>query len=245
MKILFIDILTDNAETYEIIRSTVYEGRSYAQCMEEMIAPHELVTIYAPLAETLPDLRGISGVIIGGSTEDPFRGTEKPWVKKTYEWIRDLEKRRIPLLGICGGLQFVIRALDGDIEYNPNGKTLGTKTYTLTERGMQDPLFQGLGRFVRGQATHKCIASTLQDHWYLLASSPSSPHDAIAIGSSIRLVQFHPEFSFTAFMNLLRLRHEEERAGQVEDVGEIGKKIVRNFIENFCRRETSDGSFSV
>ena len=236
MAFLYIDILTDDEALHAEMTKVIFpDHHSYAEQLRRAMEVDEVVTLHAPTATALPDLGSIQGVVIGGSLENSIRGTEKPWMLKTYDWIRQIIDHETPLLGICGGLQFTVRALGGEVDKNPRGQNVGTKTYRLTDEGKRDPLFAGLNETFRAQATHKCIALGLAPDWQLLATSDASPHDAIAIGSRIRLVQYHPEFSCHGFRNLVRHRALEEFAGPIDDVAGTGKQILRNFVTSFCR----------
>ncbi|MEK7498898.1 MAG: gamma-glutamyl-gamma-aminobutyrate hydrolase family protein, partial [Patescibacteria group bacterium] len=128
IKVLFFDILTPDLKQRELFNKEIYRGSTYSETTRKMVGlkPESWVYCDATLGIFPEDITQFDGVIIGGSTGDPVVGHEKPWIKKTYPYIRKIVKKGIPLLGICGGLQFTVRALGGEVIFNPKGKEFGT-----------------------------------------------------------------------------------------------------------------------
>ncbi len=244
LKILFLDILTDDRKLKSEIEKKVYNGKTYASAMQKAFGldKGQFITVY-PAFDKLPDPSDYSAIVMGGSTKDPVVGQEKPWMKRVYKFILNASKKEVPILGICGGLQFTVRAMGGKIVYNPKGRNFGNSAVKLTDAGMKDPLFKGLGRGFIVQSSHKCIAAGLKPGWKLLGSSEKSPLDIIAIGKNIRLVQFHPEMRAVNARALAKMRKEPLiKEGFVsektfpsllrsfKDTGKTGKKLLKNFL---------------
>jgi len=174
-----------------------------------------------------PDISRVKMVIIGGSVENPVRGTESAWIKKTYVFIRKLQKGDIPILGICGGLQFTVRALGGDIVINKNGRDFGNAQITLTKEGKNDYLFRGIKSPFIGMESHRYVAKKIISGWKLLGSSKKTKIEVIGVGDKIRLTQFHPEMAVSHIRAIGRMR---EIALKTEGFG--GKKGVRTFLSS-------------
>ncbi len=246
LRILFLDILTDNKELKKDIEKKVYGGNTYAKEMMGVfdLDKKQFITIDASRGK-LPNPTKYSAVIMGGSVKDPIKGQEKLWMKKVYKFIKKASSQKIPILGICGGLQFTVRALGGEVIYNPKGRNFGNSTTKLTRDGKQDLLFRGLPGKIIVQSSHKCIAKNLKPEWKLLASSDKSPFDAIAIGDNIRLVQFHPEMLTRHIKALAKMRKKalvEEGftpkeftkfLKSIKDTSKVGRMIAGNFIKYF------------
>ncbi|MDE1970050.1 MAG: type 1 glutamine amidotransferase [Patescibacteria group bacterium] len=247
--ILFFDILTpDEAQKIEFSRE-IYNGGTYSESVRRRVGlgPDEWVYCDAPKGVFPKDLSQFDGVIIGGSTGDPIQGSEKSWMRKTYPFIRKLIRAKIPLLGICGGLQFTVRALGGDVILNPKGRELGTIRVALTKSGKQDPLFRGLPHAIFAQSSHKCIAGDLLPDWVLLGSSKLCIPQAIGIHNSVRLLQFHPEKKASYLKRLVRTRKNtllkegfvkneaqfKKFVASIKNEDRIGKKILHNFVTQF------------
>lgn len=255
-KILFLDILTgDPALRQQEIK--IMGGETYAEQMRNALGlrPKNFLAIDASRGQ-FPDLRHYRAVVIGGSYEDPVRGKEKPWMKKVYRYIRRVGKNGIPLLGVCGGLQFTVRALGGNVIYNPKGRELGNVRIRLTPAGQRDWLFAGTPPSFIAQLSHTCMAEKLKPGWRRFAKSRQCAIQAIAIGDRIRLVQFHPEMTARQLKAIVRMRkaqliqegfvgdaHEFRRFfASIRSTDRIGKKILQNFI---CRLANATKPLSV
>lgn len=193
--------------------------------------------------QKLPDPSPWRAIVIGGPVEDPVRGKEKPWMRRVYRFIREALRRGTPILGVCGGLQFTTRVLQGEIAYNPRGRDFGNTRVRLTRQGLRDPLFAGLPRTFVVSSSHKCILPIPLPRSRVLASSTMSPVEALAIGSRVRLLQFHPEMTLGNMRGLARLRKEpliaegfawRERfprlIAALRDTTRAGGRILRNFL---------------
>lgn len=249
LKILFLDILTDNKYLRKEIEQKVYSGSTYAETMRKAfsLSKKQFITKDASRG-TLPDPDKYSAVVMGGSVKDPIKGQEKPWMKKVYQFIKLAKNKKVPILGICGGLQFTIKALGGEVIRNPRGRNFGNSVTKLTSDGRKDPLFEDLPQEVTVKSSHRCIARSLKPGWRLLALSAKSPFDAIAVGDNIRLLQFHPELGVKNIKALAKMRKKvlisegfvkaedfQKMLRSFKDTSKVGKKILKNFLVYFVR----------
>ena len=236
-RILFLDILTGDAKIRNERHKKVYRGKTYSEIMRKAfgLKKDEWVLVDASGGKFPKDIAGFRAVVIGGSLEDPLPGTEKPWVKKTYAVIKQVIKNRIPILGICGGLQFTVRALGGKVILNPKGREFGSIDVQLTRKGMNDPLFKGLSKKIIVASSHTCMAANLKPGWKLLASSKLCRVQAIAIGDRIRLLQFHPEKTARMLKNAAQMKNL--KVGQIKNTSRAGKKILQNFLKYFVLKQ--------
>ena len=239
--------MTDDPVIRNKIEDFVYGGKTYGEEVRNIIGLDEskFECLDASVSE-FPDANNYSAIIIGGSTEDPINGTEKEWVVKTYDFIKLAVEARVPILGICGGLQFVIRALGGEIIYNPKGRNFGNNIIHLTKNGTMDALFNDLPESFEVYSSHKCIIKNLHQDWICLGFSEKTPFEVIAINNNVRLTQFHPEMTSNAMKSLSLLRKDsliKEGYLKKEDFARFlqtlnnykktGEKILDNFIDNF------------
>jgi len=259
IKILFFDILTPDKKQRELFNKEIYRGSTYSETTRKMVGlkPEEWIYCDATLGVFPEDVTQFDGVIIGGSTGDPVVGHEKPWMKKTYPYIRKIVKKGIPLLGICGGLQFTARALGGEVVFNPKGKEFGTIRVEVTKEGKSDLLFRGLPKNIWFQSNHKCMTKELLPEWKLLGSSKMCEPQAIGIGDKIRLLQFHPEKKSAHLKQLVHMKKKtffedgffsakggsasggkdkkvvKKFLASIKNTDPAGKKLLRNFIAYF------------
>src|SRR3989338_5860111 len=208
IKILFLDILTDDPKARKIVNKQIYRG-TYSEATRKAfgLRKDQWLTVYAS-KEVFPKKLDFDALIMGGSFENPVGNNDKSWMKKTYAFIRLVIKNQIPILGICGGLQFTVRALGGQIMFNPKGKEFGSITLSTTESGKKDLLFRGFSKKFPAQESHKCMLKNFKRGWKLLASSEMCKPQAIAINSTVRLLQFHPEMQISYLKGYAKWRKE-------------------------------------
>lgn len=206
MKLLFVDIITDDPifrKSDEIMLSK-YGGHK-GLVHRGFGLNHELDDIVPGLLplNQLPDIsliisKGYDGVFLGGSTVDVAEtSVVKPWQEWVFGLIRQLMVRNIPVLGVCGGHQYGVRALTGkasSVIRNPLGEHFGTSSVSLTLEGLGHPLFVGCAEKFDCQWSHHCIATFTPDGSVRLAGHGMTHYAAIEHGSFIGL-QWHPELA--------------------------------------------------
>ncbi|MDP3963186.1 MAG: type 1 glutamine amidotransferase [bacterium] len=250
-KILFLDILTDDRRLRRLIHKRLYGGKAYADCIAASLGVRkgELRVVDAAFEELPSRPDDFIAIIIGGSALDPVKKRDRSWIGRSYGFIKKAHARRVPILGICGGLQFTVRALGGSVIFNPKGWHFGTARVSLTTRGMRDPLFKGIPRAFAATCNHRCIAPRMKPGWRRLASSANTQNEAIAIGAHTRLVMFHPERTLSAARasamgnkealakeHVIRVDDFSDFLASLADTSATGKKIMRNFLKHFARR---------
>jgi len=251
IKILFLDIFTDNEELRKEIKKKVYRGKTYSEHVRGVfgLGKDQWLTLDASKGRFPAKLLDVSAIVIGGSAKDPVRGQERQWMRGTYGFIRKAVKKNLPILGICGGLQFVVRALGGEIIYNPKGKEFGAIRVTVKKA---DPLFAGLGKSFIVPENHKCMVGKFKMSSKLLASSKMCNIQALALGDKIRLVQFHPERTREQNLALARMTKDQlvrdGVIGSEKDYpkfikslkvnSKAGQIIIKNFLRNFVENKS-------
>lgn len=162
--------------------------------------------IRLPEQEIPPTITDASGVVIGGSAHSVNENL--PWMRALEEMIRHMLPKSTPLLGVCFGLQIVIKALGGRIARGQAGKEVGPTTIAVTEAGRHDPLFKGLPEQFTVNASHEEVVAEFPPDTIVreLAHSERYPCQALAIGDHIRLVQFHPEIDGPTMARIIRSR---------------------------------------
>jgi len=248
-KILFLDILTGDKKLRKELEKQDCGSNADIKQIRRLagLTKNQLVAIDGSKGK-FPKPDRFAAIIIGGSTEHPVRGYEKPWMKKVYKFIRKAARDNVPILGLCGGLQFTVKALGGEIIFNPEGRDFGNTRITLTKAGVKDKLFKGLAIKNIVLCSHKCIVKKLRGGWRLLAFSKKTPIEAIAIRENIRLTQFHPEMSLELIKQLAKMRKNaliQEKLIKAEDfpkfltsiknTDRVGSKVLKNFITYFVK----------
>ncbi len=132
---------------------------------------------------------GFTGIVsMGGpmSVNDAADDMEKE--KRLLLEGRD---RGLPMLGICLGAQLIASAL-GSRVYPGQGPEVGWGDVTLTERGLEDPLFAGVGNPMPVLHWHG-ETYDLPEGGVRLAFSGQYEQQAFRVGDRIYGLQFHLE----------------------------------------------------
>lgn len=142
--------------------------------------------------EEIPSFENCAGVIITGS--HAMVTEEHAWSLKIEEFVKELIKFEIPLLGICYGHQLMAKSLGAKVDYHPHGMELGTVNIALLEESKNDAIFKHLPTDFDVHVVHAQSALTLPLNAVLLASNKFEKNHAFRVGTNAWGVQFHPEY---------------------------------------------------
>lgn len=194
-------------------------------------------TIHIRENEKLPNLRSALGVIITGSHD--MVSDELEWSLKLERYIRQINTKEIPLLGICYGHQLIAKALGGKSGFNPKGKEIGRVKIKRLKSSENDPLFKGFAEKFWAFETHYQSALKLPSNAIILASNAKDKHQAVRFSTNTWGVQFHPEFDKEVMKEyilnqnegLKKLGLDAKSLLQKVDRCEMSHQILHNFIQ--------------
>ena len=187
--------------------------------------------------QDLPNINSAAGFIITGS--HAMVSEELNWSLKLEKYIRKIDSKNIPLLGICYGHQLIAKALGGQSDYNKRGKEIGRVKITRSINSFNDPLLKDFPKKFYAFETHYQSAVKLPANALILASNNKDKHQAVRFSNYIWGVQFHPEFD----SNIMReyIINQEEtltKLGVNIDLllknvhpSCISNKILKNFMD--------------
>ncbi len=167
-----------------------------------------------------PDLDGVDGVIVAGSTAGVYEDDRHGWMAEEAALVRDLIDDRVPTLGVCFGHQLVNEALGGRVEHR--GLTAELVEADLAD----DPLLEGVNATL--PALHGDHVVELGDGLEPIVEAPHCPF----FGTRHReapawTVQFHPEFTKSL---LPRVREGFAWDGEAEAFEAVnGHRVLENF----------------
>jgi GMP synthase (glutamine-hydrolysing) len=192
-------VLDYGSQYSQLIVRRVREAHVYAE-----LWPHDVA--WEDVAPLQP-----KGVILSGGPASVY----EPGAPQLPRWVFE---RRLPVLGICYGLQLLVQALGGQVapaaarEYGP----------ATLEVVADHPLFTGLPARSTVWMSHGDQVTALPPGWETLARSDNAPYAACGHDGLIG-VQFHPEVAHT----------------------EYGQAIIANFLFRVCgcRPTWTPGSF--
>jgi len=152
-----------------------------------------------------------SGVIVTGSPAHVRQNAE--WMKWTMDALIELDQRGRPILGICFGHQLLGQALGGQVDFNPQGREIGT--YPLTFHA-DDPLLGGPGSSPLVAMTHLDSVVVRPARAQLVASTALDPHAALRFSATTWGVQFHPEMDVEIIGHYLSDRQRDIEAEGID-----------------------------
>jgi GMP synthase (glutamine-hydrolysing) len=133
-------------------------------------------------------------------------------------WVLE---QRLPILGICYGMQLLAQALEGTVS-PADRREYGPATISITEAGASSALFDGMPESLDVWMSHGDHIDGLPEGFEVLATSPNSPNAAMGRDNMVGL-QFHPEVQHTT----------------------NGTQLIRNFLTKVagCEENWSPESF--
>lgn len=150
-------------------------------------------------------LRGVNGVVLGGSGEFHFPGhtdserqkNHDRAVSNTFPLVQHLIENDLPTLGICFGHQMLAHVLGTKTIRDPHqAKKAGTYEIRLTQAGRGDRLFHGISPTFMAQYAHQDSLEGLPHGCILLAHNGDRCRtSAFRCKNNIYSFQFHPEFA--------------------------------------------------
>ena len=151
-------------------------------------------TEHSPVA--YPPPHTCAGVVISGSHD--MVTAQAPWMQNLQQWLQQVCKAGIPVLGICFGHQLLAQTLGGSVGTHPAGLELGTVPVAIQADVDDDPLWKHMPRCFDVQVVHYQSIQRLPPDACVLAGNSHEPHQAFRWRHNVWGVQFHPEFSAAA-----------------------------------------------
>jgi len=193
--------------------------------------------------QKFPPVENYGAVVVLGGPDSANDESEK--MKSELVRISEVLSAKIPYLGICLGLQALVKASGGKVVKSPVkevgfiGPDGSNFKVELTEDGKQDPLFEGLDHTFNVFQLHGETVE-LTDSMALLATGKFCRNQIVRVGSNAYGIQCHFELTpemFKIWINedpdLLGLGKEQLRAGFAaiqEEYTSVGRKLLANFL---------------
>lgn len=141
------------------------------------------------LGEYPQDIDEVDAYLITGSRFSVYE--DLPWIHRLLEFIRELNRRRKPLVGICFGHQAVAQALGGRTEKASAGWGVGLHRHCFAS---QPEWFDGGDREFPVLVSHQDQVVANAEGATTLAGSSFCPNAVCQLGEHILTMQGHPEF---------------------------------------------------
>ncbi len=226
-----------------IVQNISHEGPGI---LADLLKEHDIGFELCDLSrgETAPDPAGFAGmVVLGGpqSANDPT-----PQIAGELALIGKALDAGVPYLGICLGLQLLVKARGGSVVKcrrqevgfrEPDGEPFMVE---LTSEGKRDELFRGMPDRLRVLQLHGETVQ-LTGKMTLLATGCDCTNQAVRIGSNAWGLQCHVEMTPAMFerwlgidVSLKAMNRRNELLAEFEAIGaeytETGRSILLNFL---------------
>jgi GMP synthase-like glutamine amidotransferase len=145
--------------------------------------------------QPIPALAGFDLLLVLGGAQDTWQTEDYPWLiaekEAIRQWVGALAK---PYIGLCLGHQLLADALGGEVGLAAHSE-VGVKGITVTEDGAEHPLFRGIKGDHKVVQWHFADVKRPPEGAAILARSPTTAVQTIAIDSHAIGLQFHAEFT--------------------------------------------------
>ncbi|MFP9060385.1 type 1 glutamine amidotransferase [Natrialbaceae archaeon A-chndr2] len=137
---------------------------------------------------TVQSLKGVDGVVLGGSTASVYDSEHEAWVDAQCDLVHRCLEESIPILGICFGHQLANVALGGTVEADERRATFVECTHD--DCGVLEGVFPPVPALHADRVTElgtglSAVGKTTYDEHFCTV------HDEKPLWT----VQFHPEFT--------------------------------------------------
>ena len=149
------------------------------------------------------DIDEVDAYLITGSKSSVY--DDKPWIATLMEFVRELDRRRKKLVGICFGHQLVAHALGGETAKSPKGWGVGLHRHRFSHSPAWHD--QGESEFAI-LVSHQDQVVKNAPGAHVLASSEFCENAVVKIGEHILTFQGHPEFLPAYSREIMEFRRE-------------------------------------
>ena len=226
-----------------IVQNSSHEGPAL---IEDVLRERGIGLEIVDLAhgESLPSPHSFDAVVILGGPDSANDETQKMQSERTF--IAQVLAAKIPYLGVCLGLQTLVKVAGGSVMKNPvreigfRGPDESLFTVELTSAGKNDPLFEGLADSLRVFQLHGETVSITPD-MSLLATGKFCTNQVVKVGENAYGLQCHFELTPEKFESWLvhdpdlttmkkdSLRADFESGRQQYE--NVGRTLLTNFLK--------------
>jgi GMP synthase-like glutamine amidotransferase len=235
MKHMHIAILVTNTDESAFASRHPKDGEKFRALLQPLVPDWKFTAVQVKDGEFPESADQFDGYVITGSPASA--NGHEPWIEKLMAFIREIDAKKIPTIGVCFGHQAISRALGGTVSKNPGGWEFGVSPtrYDQAESWMT-PQLETISLY----AAHNEQVTKLPKNAVALGGSEFCPIGSYKIGNHIFTTEYHPEMT-PEFITALSFEiekyvghdHCELARGQFKTPaqGDIFAKWMVNFLE--------------
>ncbi len=192
--------------------------------------PRRIIQLQSSL--DLPQIEDFTHLVLLGGPMNVYEEDRYPFLKGEDLLIKVAIQRGKKILGICLGAQLIAKALGAKVFKAP-AKEIGWYEVSLTQLGLEDPLFSNFPPRFRVFQWHEDTFEILEGWRFLVTSDPVT-HQAFRYGENAYGLQFHLECTEEMIREWLE-NDEEEMAGlfprrfSKEEILEQTKREIKTY----------------
>lgn len=230
-------------KTILIVKNITHEGPGLLEnLLKEKNIEYQIIDLNKQ--EIFPSPQNFGALIVCGGPDSANDENKK--MRTELARIKEAVEAKIPYLGICLGLQTLVKTFGGKIVKNrvkeigfrdPEGKNF---TVELTLTGSNDPLFEGLEKSLQVFHLHGETVE-ITDSMQLLATGKFCQNQIVKIGPNAYGIQCHFELTPQMFnywakidpdLQLLDQSKLREDFAEIEkNYKKVGETLFRNFLK--------------
>nr|WP_231375392.1 glutamine amidotransferase [Corynebacterium aquatimens] len=196
------------------------------------------------------NLDDYSGILLGGSPFNNLELMKSPLQLRVEREIGTLIAEAIdrdfPVMGACYGIGAIGTAIGARVS-DDYAEEAGMVQITVTDDGVDDPLFEGVSHKFDTIVGHKEALHTLPDdpRITILATGEACPIQMFRVGQNVYATQFHPELRAETLEFRLRLyahlgytsheTFESQIAHSYDGDYTANNLILKNFADRYRR----------
>lgn len=186
--------------------------------------------------DPLPKAESFDGYLITGGKYSVFE--QYDWQDRLLDFIRELDEKTIPLVGVCYGHQAIATALGGETERSNKGWGIGLMDIHVTER---PDWLEAPEHGLRLHSMHQDQVSRMPPDAELFLASDFCPIGGFYKDKTYLAIQQHPDFTPQVNRHLIDKRRERigaERADKAlasleeRDDTAISAKWIADFFKD-------------
>lgn len=194
---MHIGILVTNTDRSDFAKARASDGEKFTTLLHPLRTDWQFTPVQVVDGEFPKSVSDFDGYVIGGSPASVNEA--EPWIETLFDFIREINRKAIPTVGVCFGHQAIAKALGGHVGKNPGGWGWGlAATHFQTHEKWMMPDKKIINLF----AAHNEQVTDLPESAEILGGSDFCPVGSFSVGDHIMTTQYHPEMDLKFFAEL-------------------------------------------